>query len=101
MIRVAPMHQFYSCWLKDIFINSIPIFTTSKNKNKKYFSIFLCRLNIIWISILVTIFMSVLAKFHLFEYQVLCIGGYDGPHENFLDTCPEGQKAYITYSDMR
>ena len=56
----------------------------------------------IWISIGVTVLMSVLAKFHLFEYQILCIGAYDGgPHENWLDTCPEGQKAYVTYSDMR
>ena len=62
---------------------------------------FLLRLHIIWISVGVTVLMSVLAKFHLFEYQILCIGSYGGPHENFLDTCPEGQKAYVTYSDMR
>jgi len=60
------------------------------------------RLNIIWISILVSISVIVMANFYLLEYEVMCIGGgFEGPHENVIGICPDGKKAYVTYSQLR
>lgn len=36
----------------------------------------------------------------VFEYDIIC-HGIDSPHENFLGACPEGQRAYVVYSDFR
>ena len=55
----------------------------------------------IWISLVVTVSVCLLAKLHLLEYEIVCIGGYDGPHENVLGICPDGEKAYVTYSTLR
>ena len=59
------------------------------------------RLNIIWISVITTVSVSILAGFHLLEYEVVCVTGYNGPTEDILGICPEGKMAYITYSKMR
>jgi len=60
------------------------------------------RLNIIWISLLVSIIVIVNAIFNLLEYEVMCIGGgFEGPHENVIGICPDGKKAYVTYSQLR
>jgi len=59
------------------------------------------RLNIIWISVMTTVSVSIVAVFHLLEYEVVCVAGYNGPTEDILGICPEGKMAYITYSNMR
>ena len=59
------------------------------------------RLNIIWISILVSVTVGILAKFYLLEYEVMCVGGGVAPHENILGVCPDGKKAFLSYSSLR
>ena len=60
------------------------------------------RLNIIWISILVSVTVGILAKFYLLEFEVMCVGGgVEAPHENILGVCPEGKKAFLSYSNLR
>jgi len=53
------------------------------------------------------LFLVVMSAFSLltslmvvFEYDIIC-HGIDSPHENFLGACPEGQRAYVVYSDFR
>ena len=48
-----------------------------------------------------TVSVSIVAVFHLLEYEVVCVAGYNGPTEDILGICPEGKMAYITYSNMR
>ena len=51
--------------------------------------------------ILVLVAVILVAITHLMEYEIVCIGGYDGPHENVIGICPEEEKAFVTYSKLR
>jgi hypothetical protein len=60
----------------------------------------LARLNvkvILPVTILLSIFSSI---FVVFEFETIC-HGQESAHENLLGVCPEGEKAYLVFSDLR
>ena len=58
------------------------------------------RLNILWISIFLSLFCIIFGILHTIEYELMCYE--DGePHENVFSICPDDQKAFITYSSLR
>ena len=50
--------------------------------------------------VVMSVFSLLTSLMVVFEYDIIC-HGIDSPHENFLGACPEGQRAYVVYSDFR
>ena len=55
------------------------------------------RLNIVWISGMLTGLCLVFGILHNIEYELICYDLLEGPHENVFGICSENQKAFITH----
>ena len=51
--------------------------------------------------LLVIISLSIFSSiFVVFEFETIC-HGQESAHENMLGVCPEGEKVYLVFSDLR
>ena len=58
------------------------------------------RLDMKIIIVIVTLFSVLNSVYVIFEFETIC-HGRESAHENILGVCPEGQKAYLVFSELR